>query len=157
MIDVSMRLAIEDLYAMYASYLDSARYEQWLDLFTEDCLYRVIPRENYDAGLPLATMGFESKGMLKDRVYGVMQTLVHAPYYQRHLVSGLRVVQSDVGWARVEANYLVLRTKRHELTELFNTGRYLDRLVCEQGQWRFAEKLCVFDSELIPNSIIYPI
>jgi salicylate 5-hydroxylase small subunit len=157
MVDSAIRLAIDDLYAAYTSHLDAARYAQWLDLFTEDCIYRLIPRENYEAVLPLATMAFESKGMLKDRVYGVMQTLVHAPYYQRHFISGLRVVESDASGLRVEANYLVLRTKRNELTEVFNTGQYLDRLVYGQHGWRFAEKLCVFDSELIPNSIIYPV
>jgi salicylate 5-hydroxylase small subunit len=33
---------------------------------------------------PLATLSFESKGMLKDRVYGIKDTLFHDPYYQRH-------------------------------------------------------------------------
>jgi salicylate 5-hydroxylase small subunit len=155
--DVPQQLLINDLYADYAAHLDAARYAEWLDLFVEDCTYRLIPRENYEANLPLATMAFESKGMLKDRVFGVTQTLVHAPYYQRHLVSALRVVASDANSARVEANYLVIRTKRNDLPEMLNTGRYLDRLAYAEGRWRFVEKVCVFDSELIPNSIIYPI
>jgi salicylate 5-hydroxylase small subunit len=157
MIDIAKRLLIEDLYAAYVSHLDAARYAEWLDLFVEDCTYRLVPRENFDAHLPLATMAFESKAMLEDRVYGVTQTLVHAPHYQRHLVSCLRVVAVDADSAQIEANYLVLRTKRNDLPEILNTGRYLDRLAYTQGRWRFAEKLCVFDSELIPNSIIYPI
>jgi len=28
------------------------RLEEWPSLFTEDCLYEIIPKENEDAGLP---------------------------------------------------------------------------------------------------------
>lgn len=157
MIDIAVRFEIEDLYAAYAACLDEQRYEEWPEFFTDDCIYQLIPRENHAAGLPLATMAFESKGMLKDRVYGVSQTLFHAPYYQRHIVSGLRITGNGAEGICTEASYLVLRTKRNELSEVFNTGRYVDRLVRMPQGLRFAEKRCIFDSEMIPNSIIYPI
>ncbi len=51
----------------------------------------------------------------------------------------------------------MLRTRRDETSEVFNTGRYLDRIVRTPEGLRFAEKRCVFDSEMISNSIIYPI
>ncbi len=150
------RLRIADLYAEYAACLDDGRYAEWPEFFTEACTYKLIPRENYDRGLPLATLAFESKAMLYDRVYGIAQTLFHEPYYQRHLVSGLLVRPAGDGFA-VRANYVVVRTKAGALSDLYNAGRYVDRLVDEDGVLRFAEKLCVFDSELVPNSLIYPI
>jgi salicylate 5-hydroxylase small subunit len=154
---IELRLEVEELYAAYCACLDVPRYEQWPDFFTDDCVYRLVPRENHEAGLPLATLSFESKAMLKDRVYGITHTLFHAPYYQRHIVSGIQVLESGEHGMRIESNYLVLRTKRNELPELFNIGRYLDRVVRTGQGLRFAEKHCIFDSELIPNSIIYPI
>ena len=36
-------------------------------------------------------------------------------------------------------------------------GRYLDRIVVEDGRLKFAEKLCVFDTSVVPTSLIYPI
>src|SRR3546814_18495195 len=60
--------------ALYGSLLDDGDYAGWIGLFTADCLYKVIPRENFDAGLPLATMAPEGEGMLKDRVYGIHNT-----------------------------------------------------------------------------------
>ena len=155
-IAVADRLRIEDLYAAYAACLDDGRFEEWPDFFTDDCTYRIVPRENFDRGLPLATLSFESKGMLRDRVYAVTQTLFHEPYYQRHLVSGF-VVRADDGGFRVQANYVVVRTKAGALSEVYSAGRYLDRIVDEAGTLRFQEKLCIFDSELIPNSLIYPL
>jgi len=157
-VDTGTRFAVADLYADYAAALDERRYDDWVELFVDDCLYLVQPRENADAGLPLATIRLESKGMLKDRVYGITSTLYHAPYYQRHLVTGLRVrAGSDARKLRVEANYLVVRTHTDRPSEIFNAGRYLDELALTDAGWRLRAKRCVFDSELIPNSLIYPV
>jgi len=155
--DIALRLEVEDLYARYAACLDQRRYEEWPEFFTDACVYKLQPRENFDRGLPLCTLAFESKGMLKDRVYGITQTLFHQPYYQRHLVSGLRIVGVDADAIAAEANYLVIRTRKNEPSEVFNCGRYFDRLVRDEGRLKFREKVAVFDSELIPNSIIYPV
>lgn len=150
------RARIEELYAEYAACLDERRFVEWPDFFADDCLYRIVPRENYDRGLPLATLSFESKGMLRDRVYGITETLFHEPYYQRHLVTGFRIASLPDGFS-VQANYLVVRTKSGQLSELFSAGRFIDKLVWRDGRLLFREKICVFDSETIPNSLIYPI
>ena len=156
MIDASTRFAIADLYANYAAALDEQRYEDWLDLFADDCRYTVQPRENYDTGLPLATIRLESKGMLKDRIHGVTETLYHAPYYQRHIIGGQRIRADGNGW-HVEANYLVIRTHSDQPSDILNAGRYIDRVISEDSALKLARKLCVFDTELIPNSLIYPL
>lgn len=51
----------------YSDIVDRAEWDKWTELFTDDCVYKVIPRENYDRKLPLSTINLESKGMLKDR------------------------------------------------------------------------------------------
>ena len=104
-----------------------------------------------------ATLSFTSKGMLKDRVYGIKETLYHDPYYQRHVV-GAPIVRKVVGGQiYCEANYAVFRTKFDKESSVFNVGRYLDTIVQTPQGLKFAERLCVYDSEMIPNSIIYPI
>ena len=156
-LDLELRLDLADLYAEYAACLDAGLFDAWPDFFTEDCRYKVVARENHDRGLPLGTMDLQSRGALMDRVYGVQSTLFHAPYYQRHIIGPARITGRDDGILSVEANYLVIRTKRDNPSEVFNAGRYLDRVVIAGEGLRFQEKICVFDSELIPNSIIYPI
>jgi salicylate 5-hydroxylase small subunit len=152
-----LALELQTLYADYCACIDEGRYSDWPDFFVEDCVYKIIPRENYDRGLPLATLSFESRGMLRDRVFGITQTLFHAPYYQRHIVSGIRITSVEPDRVGAEANYLVIRTRQNEPSEVFNAGRYVDVVVREQGRLRFQQRCCVFDSELIPNSIIYPL
>jgi salicylate 5-hydroxylase small subunit len=165
------------LYADYASALDERRFDDWAELFTEDCRYLLQPRENHERGLPLATMRLEGRGMLKDRAYGVTHTLFHAPYYQRH-VFGLPRLLSDTSGAapgstslastspgstrwQIEIAYSVFRTRMGEVSEVFSVGRHLDTVVREPGdpagRLRFADKAVVFDSEMVLNSIIYPL
>jgi len=156
-VEPALRFEVEDLYASYAAVLDEGRFDQWPDFFTEECVYKIIPRENFDAGRGLATLAFESKNMLKDRVRGVVDTLFHAPYYQRHIVSSMRMSAQNNGEVRVRANFLVIRTKRDELSDILSVGRYQDCIVRVGDSLVFREKLCIFDSELIPNSLIYPI
>jgi salicylate 5-hydroxylase small subunit len=126
-------------------------------LFTEDCVYRIVPRENFERGLPLATLAFDSQAMLKDRVYAIRETLFHDPYYQRHVVGLPWLLGDEDGVLRCEANYAVFRTKLSGLSSVFNVGRYLDRIVRAPEGLKFAERLCIYDSEMIPNSLIYPI
>jgi salicylate 5-hydroxylase small subunit len=150
-------LALTQLYADYASAVDSGNWDLWPEFFTDECSYRLQPRENHERGFPLATLSFTSKGMLKDRVYGIKETLFHDPYYQRHVV-GMPLVRSVEGDSlRCEANYAVFRTKLSDASTVFNVGRYLDVVVRTPAGLRFASRECIYDSEMIPNSIIYPI
>jgi len=150
-------LALTQLYADYASAVDSGNWDLWPEFFTEQCVYRLQPRENFERGFPLATLLFTSKGMLKDRVYGIKETLFHDPYYQRHIVGTpvLRGVERDS--FRWEANYAVFRTKLSDASTVFNVGRYIDTVVRTPEGLKFASRECIYDSEMIPNSIIYPI
>ena len=146
------------LYADYASAVSSGQWELWPEFFIDECSYRLQPRENFDRGFPLATLSFESKGMLKDRVYGIKETLFHDPYYQRHVVGAPLVKGVDAaGRIESEANYAVFRTKLDEPSTVFNVGRYLDVVVPTAEGLKFESRLVVYDSEMIPNSIIYPI
>lgn len=150
-------LALTQLYADYAHSVDTADWDRWCELFTDDCVYKLIPRENHERGLPLATLYFESKGMLKDRAYAIRETLFHDPYYQRHVIGVPRILGVHGDTLHCEANYAVFRTKLSQLTQVFNVGRYLDSVIRTAAGLKFASKLCIYDSEMIPNSIIYPI
>ena len=154
---LELRLQLDELYAEYAHCLNDGKIEQWPDFFAEDCSYMLIPRENYDDGLPLATIRCESKGYLKDRVSAVQDTSLYAPLTLRHLVSGLRVTEVTAGHAKAEANFAVLRTQVDEITKVFLAGRYVDTIVREDGQLKFREKLAIHDSLLIPNTLVIPV
>jgi salicylate 5-hydroxylase small subunit len=147
-------------YQRYAETLDAGQWDDWPDYFVENCCYRVQPRENFDRGLPLATLSFESKGMLKDRVYCIRDTLYYEPYWQRHVVGAPVVTAADQNTVSAHASYAVFRTKPDDVTQVYNVGRYQDTLLrspeASHG-WLLQSRICVFDSDLILNSMIYPI
>ena len=151
-------LDLTRLYVDYAHAVDSGDWDLWPAFFIDQCSYRLQPRENYERGLPLATLSFESRGMLEDRVYGIRETLFHDPYYQRHVVGAPLVHKVDAdGRIHCEANYAVLRTRLSKESTVFNVGRTLDEVVPTPEGLKFASRLVVYDSEMIPNSLIYPI
>ncbi len=156
-IDFEDHFALSQLYADYAAALSSGNWDLWPEFFIDECSYRLQPRENFDRGYPLATLSFESKGMLKDRVYGIRETLFHDPYYQRLVVGAPLLRKAGAGRFECEANYAVFRTKLSELSTAFNVGRSIDTIVRTPQGLKFESKLVVYDSEMIPNSIIYPI
>jgi salicylate 5-hydroxylase small subunit len=148
---------LTQLYADYAAAVDSGRWDLWPEFFVDECSYRLQPRENHERGFPLATLSFESKGMLKDRVYGIRETLFHDPCYQRHVVGAPIVRKLEEGRIHSEANYAVFRTRLSKESTVFNVGRTVDEIVRTPAGLKFASRLVVYDSEMIPNSLIYPI
>lgn len=155
--DLQTCFELSRLYAEYAAAVDSAQWEKWVELFTDDCEYKVQPRENHERGFPLATLALLSKGMLKDRVYGIRETLFHDPYYQRHVVGVPLILSQEGNVILAEAGYAVFRTKLSQDSTVFNVGRYVDRVRRTEGGLKFESRLCIYDTEMIPNSIIYPI
>ena len=150
------RDALRDFYDEYYTVLDDVRLEEWPALFTEDCIYRVIPRENYEAGFTLSTIYAESRFMLVDRVMGLTRTQMYAPRYYRRFPGPLRIVSRDDAGVRTRHNLLVVQTLIDKQTEIVLSAVCHDVLVPDDGRPRLRERVVVFDSEMLPNSLIYP-
>ena len=152
-----LQLEVDQLNAAYGAALDEKRFDDWPGFFLEDGCYKVQARENFDRGLPLALIALESQGMMKDRVYGATQTIYHAPYYTRHVVGPAQVLGEEPGLLRAQSHYAIFRTRPGGISEVYNVGRYIDEIVRTPAGLRFASRLCVYDSEMVLNSLIYPI
>jgi 3-phenylpropionate/cinnamic acid dioxygenase small subunit len=150
------RDALRDFYDDYYTILDDLRLDEWPPLFTQDCLYRVIPRENYEAGYTLSTIYAESRGMLVDRVMGMTRTQMYAPRYYRRFPGPLRIVSRDADSVRSRHNLLVVQTLIDKKSEIVLSAVCHDVLVPDSGRNRLRERIVVFDSEMILNSLIYP-
>ena len=153
-------LSRDDIHAFYDAYyaaLDADRLEEWPNFFVEDCLYRIIPRENFEAGQRQCIMQGDSKGMLIDRVRAIRTTQVYAPRYCRRFYSGLRVVKREGNELETEQNFLAVHTLVSQFSKILGCGVCHDRLILtDSGQLKFAERTVVLDTEMIDNTIIYP-
>jgi 3-phenylpropionate/cinnamic acid dioxygenase small subunit len=151
------RQRLRDLYDDYTWLLDRGDLDGWLELFTGDCLYRIMARENFVRGLPLATMRCESLGMLADRVAAIRNTQFYAARVMRRLVTGARVTAADGPRLSAAATFVVIETLDHDPTHIHMAGEYHDVVVDTAAGLRFAEKTAVYDSPIVPTSLIYPI
>src|SRR5882724_13465135 len=86
---------IESFNARYAAALDEQRLSDWTEMFTDDALYVVVSRENFDRGLPAGLIYCENKAMIRDRAFALKETTMFAPRYLRHLVANLAVLGED--------------------------------------------------------------
>ncbi len=149
------RDAVRDLYDEYYATLDDGDLIAWPDLFTLDCTYRVIPRENFERGRTLSTMQAESRGMLQDRVKGLLGTQVYAPRFYRRFPSPLRMVAEFDG-VRVRHNLLIVQTLIDQQPGIVLVGACHDLVVPDAGRLRFQERIVAFDSEMVANSLVFP-
>ncbi len=148
---------LSSLLQQSAHLLDSNDLSAWPDLFIVDGRYQLQSRENFDAGLPLCIMDYESQGMMRDRIYGVQQTIYHDPYSQRHVCSAPLITSFSADRIECESSYIVTRTQRDNMPQILSTGRYMDVIVFDDGVMRFLSRTVVYDNDLLPNSVIKPI
>ena len=155
--DPALRLEVEDLLYAYADCLDHGDIGDWAEFFTDDCLYKLISKENWDLGLPLGTIFAEGRGGILDRIAAVTKTTVYHERALTHMITNTRVLCEADGVIDITANYAVLETLPNQYTRILNSGRYLGKLVRAGDALKIREMICVFDSALVPASIIYPI
>ena len=149
--------AIAALMADYVHLIDEDRLEEWVELFTDDCIYRILSRENVDLGYPLELMACNNKGMLRDRVVSLREANLYNLHTDKHVLSAVRVHgESDGVWS-VQANFSVYQSTLEGETDLFAVGTYRDKVVFENGRPLFAEKLVVNDTFAVARLLSTPI
>src|SRR5262249_19117039 len=79
----------------YAPALGQQRLADWTGMFTDDALYVVISRENFDRALPAGLIYCENKAMIRDRAFALKETTMFAPRYLRHMIANLAVLGED--------------------------------------------------------------
>ena len=58
---------------------------------------------------------------------------------------------------RARSNFVIFETLSGQNTQLLCAGEYRDVLVRQDGALKFAERLCIFHTTMIPNVIVMPI
>jgi anthranilate 1,2-dioxygenase small subunit len=153
--DVVLR-RIERLQLSYISSIDEGPLDNWPHFFTDKCLYTVVSRENFDRGMELGVMRFESVGMLIDRATATQHAAVFAPRIIRHLLGPAMVDDTGEGY-RSRCNVAIYQTSPDGDTMLLMTAIYNDLIVEQDGVLKFKEKRVIYDTHRIPDSIVYPL
>jgi len=154
---LELKSEVENLLNAYAQCIDNDELENWPDFFTDTCLYRIIPRENHEIGLPTAVMWCDSRGMLEDRVTALRNANVYQVQWYRHLLSNPVITTEDGDTFNVQSNYAVFKTCNDGESTVYNVGRYVDVIVRVDGQLKFKERSAIFDTHKITTLMVIPI
>jgi 3-phenylpropionate/cinnamic acid dioxygenase small subunit len=149
------RAQVHDLLAEYGALLDAAQYDEWLGLFAAECSYSIVPRENYEHGLPAGLILCDSRAMLEDRVMALREANKYNIHSDRHLIGLPRLKDAD--GLIIEAPFAVYQTDQEGATRLFATGLYRDRLEAAGGGLKIREKLVVLDTFAVPTLLATPL
>ena len=152
-----LRLEVEELLYAYVHCIDEGELDRWPNFFVADCDYRIISRENVDAGLPAAVIYCDGKGMLQDRIVALKKANVFPQHYTRHIVSNTRVLAEGNGIIHAQSNYVVLQTRTDGQTYIYNAGKYVDEIVRQDDKLLYKKKHCVFDTHRIETLMVTPI
>lgn len=153
----SLKEDVEDLYARYVELIGDDRLEELPDLFVENCLYKVISRENFDRKMPVAAIFCDSRNMLIDRIVSLRHANIYPDHHTRHLVSNIRIAAMEASIIHTRASYAVFHTRNDGHSFVYNVGRYVDEIVREEGQLKFKSKLAIFDTHMIETVMVKPI
>jgi anthranilate 1,2-dioxygenase small subunit len=151
------RVAVLDLLAEYGRLLDLAEYDAWLDLFAAKCRYRVVPRENFERGLPAALIFCDSRAMLEDRIMALREANKYNIHTDRHVIGLPRLLRAEAGALGIEAPFAVYQTDQEGETRLFATGLYRDRVEVVGGALKIRDKFVLLDTFAVPSLLATPL
>lgn len=153
----AVREALGDLMADYADLIDEDRLEDWLGLFADACSYRVVPRENFDLGLPQPLIWCENRAMLGDRVVAYRNANIYNIHRDRHVLGPVRVGDGADGNWPLTASFVLFQTDSEGVTRLFLAGQYRATAVVGADGARIADMLVLLDTAAIPTLLATPV
>lgn len=152
------RAAIDRLMVDYVHAIDEGEYERWPTFFTEDGRYQVTGRDNHARGWVAGMLLCDNRDMMVDRIYSLRQVNVWEPHTYRHVIGPTRLLDAAAdGSIGAQTNYICVRTMHNGEQKLFSTGRYLDRIVFEDGEPRLRSRLVIADSNQIDTLLVIPL
>jgi anthranilate 1,2-dioxygenase small subunit len=143
--------------AAYAYAIDEGPLSDWPTFFTDPCLYRITTRVNEERKMPLSIMLCDNHAMLFDRVEAVEKANVFEPHFYRHILSDSRVLAAEEDSLTLETSFICVRSMLDGRMDLFTAGKYVDRLVKQDGRCLFKSKTVVLDHSRIDTLIAIPL
>lgn len=143
--------------ARYAREIDDGDCSAWPDFFVDDCFYKITTADNYAQNLEAGLMWMDSKDMLRDRVLSLTEANVYERHSYRHLLGQPWIRAVDGDEIASETSFMVARITREGPTDLFATGRYIDRYRLVGEEPKIVERIVVLDSNQIDTLLGFPL
>lgn len=124
------RSDVEDFLYNEAALLDEWRLDDWLELLTDDCVYRIPPNDVPDGSSSdtLFTIA-DDIARIKARIVRLKSRNAHAEFPHsriRRLITNVRILTQDDTKLTAAANFVIYRFRRNEdVREYVGTYRHI--------------------------------
>lgn len=153
-----LQARVDDFLADYAHAIDDGELARWPEFFTDDGIYQIVTRENFEAGLPMGIMYCEGRGMMADRVMALETANIYEPHTYCHLLGRTRLSEQAPGGCRARTNFSVIRTMQDGGSRTFAVGKYLDLIAVEENQpLLLKERRVVLESRRVDVLLALPL
>lgn len=153
--------AAVDLLHREAAYLDTQQWDDWLDLFTEDCEYWLPAwkgehQTTADPKREVSLIYYSNRAGLADRVWRVRQGNSAASAVlprTHHALTNIRAMPSTGDALLIHSYWTVHQFLiRQSQVEVF-FGRYQHTVVTQRGELRIAKKKIILLNDYLPAKI----
>ncbi|EKS41354.1 MAG TPA: terephthalate 1,2-dioxygenase [Afipia sp.] len=143
--------------ARYVREIDDGDCTLWPDFFVDDCFYKITTADNYAQNLEAGLMWMDSKNMLRDRILSLLEANVYERHSYRHLMGQPYITDVEGDELDSETSFMVARITREGPTDLFATGRYIDRYRLTDDEPKLVRRIVVLDSGYIDTLLGFPL
>lgn len=143
--------------ARYVREIDDGDCTAWPDFFVDDCFYKITTADNFAQNLEAGLMWMDSKNMLRDRILSLLEANVYERHSYRHLIGQPYITDIEGDELDSETSFMVARITREGPTDLFATGRYVDRYRFTEVDAKIVRRIVVLDSGYIDTLLGFPL
>lgn len=140
----------------YAQLLDSQQFDQWVELFNEEAIYIVTTKYEQFLGRDLSVIRCSNKNMIKDRINGLIKAVFFRERNQRRIVGPLNLTVNDTEIYGC-TSFALYESYSDNESKLIATGEYQTTFKRDIDRISIMKKICVIDSQVFPDSLIYPV
>jgi 3-phenylpropionate/cinnamic acid dioxygenase small subunit len=131
----------EDFLVHEARLLDDARFDEWLDLFTEQASYWVPSEPGQASPLDVVSLMYDDRRLLETRVRRLASPRIYSQEPRSRtsrIVANVTVEGQGGGACQVRSKFTMIEYRR--ATQRLFGGTYLHDLVQQSGAIRIARK-----------------
>jgi anthranilate 1,2-dioxygenase small subunit len=143
-------------YLHYLCYLlDDYQIEKYVEEYTDEGHYKLIPRENHERDLFVSIID-DSKKRLRYRRDLILKHWHHEKFRENRSLSNILVEFPADDVAEAKSNFVIYQSNEEGVTNLHLTGVFEDRLVRRDDRWRIQNRLAVLDTFMPNHAIVVP-
>ena len=135
--------------------LDDFEIGTFVEEFTDDARYRLIPRENYVLNSPVCIID-DTKKRLRYRRDLILKHWHYEKFRENRSLGNVLVRLTGDNAAETRATFVIYHTDEEGRTSLHLTGVLQDKLVRQSGRWRIHVRLEILDTVMPQHAIVVP-